>query len=73
MPEKITPLSRKQVIRKLLNAGFDGPFPGGKHSCMVKGKHKIIIPNPHRGDIGIVLMKKIISQTGISYEEWNTL
>ena len=73
LPEKITPLSHKQLIRKLLDIGFDGPFPGGKHLCMVKGKHKIIIPNPHRGDIGVVLIKKIVNQIGITIDEWNKL
>lgn len=69
MPE-ITPISRVKLIRKLRRAGFDGPFGGGKHSYMKKGDQRLIIPNPDRGDIGAVLIKKIIRQAGLSQEEW---
>jgi len=40
---------------------------------MIKGQHKIIIPNPHRGGIGVVLIKKIIRQLGLTNEQWNEL
>jgi len=40
---------------------------------MIRGKHKVIIPNPHRGDIGVILIKKIIRQLGLTNEEWNQL
>ncbi|TAK67449.1 MAG: type II toxin-antitoxin system HicA family toxin [Bacteroidetes bacterium] len=73
MPEQLQPLNRRELIRKLRNAGFDGPYPGGKHSCMIKGKHKIIVPNPHRGDIGVVLIRKIVNQLKLTSEEWNNL
>jgi len=73
LSDTIKPLSRNQLIRKLINAGFSGPYPGGKHSCMVKEKHKIIIPNPHRGDMSVILVKKIIRQLGINNGEWNAL
>jgi predicted RNA binding protein YcfA (HicA-like mRNA interferase family) len=73
LSEKITPLSRDKLIRKLCNVGFEGPIAGGKHSCMIKSKQKIIIPNPHRGDISIVLIKKIIRQLRLTNEQWNKL
>jgi hypothetical protein len=40
---------------------------------MIRHKQKIIIPNPHRGDIGAVLIKKIIRQLGLTNEQWNDL
>jgi len=73
LSEGITPLSRDKLIRKLRNAGFEDPIAGGKHACMMKGKQKIIIPNPHRGDIGVVLIKKIMRQIGLTNEQWNEL
>lgn len=69
MPE-LKPLSRRDLIKKLHSFGFEGPFGGGKHSFMKKGEKRIIIPNPHRGDIGAILVKKIIMQAEISVEEW---
>lgn len=39
---------------------------------MVKEKKKIHIPNPHgSGDIHISLVKEILRQAGISYDEWD--
>ena len=69
MPE-IKPISRRELIKKLHRLGFDGPFGGGKHSYMRKNGKRIIIPNPHRGDIGVKLVRKIITQAEISDEEW---
>lgn len=47
-------VSRTKLIRKLRRADFEGPFGGGKHSYMKKGDKRLIIPNLHRGDIGVV-------------------
>ena len=48
---KISPCSRRELIKKLKLLGFDGPFGGGKHSYMKKGNYRQIIPNPHKSDI----------------------
>ncbi len=41
---------------------------------MLKGRHKVFIPNPHKGkDIGVPLLKKIISQIGIKQGEFMKL
>ena len=37
---------------------------------MIKGSLKIRISNPHIGDIDVSLLKEILSQAGISPEEW---
>lgn len=39
------PISRKDLVRRLRAAGFDGPYSGGKHSFMVKGNLTLTIPN----------------------------
>jgi hypothetical protein len=41
------------LVRKLKEFGFKGPYPGGKHSWMEKENIRLIIPNPHRGDIDV--------------------
>jgi len=51
--------------------GFSGPFSGGRHQFMVKGSKKIRIPNPHgRGEIHISLLKEIVRQASIEWEDW---
>jgi predicted RNA binding protein YcfA (HicA-like mRNA interferase family) len=69
MPSSI---SRKELLRKFKTLGYSGPFSGGRHQFMIKGKKKIRIPNPHgSGDIDISLVKEILRQAGISSEEWD--
>jgi predicted RNA binding protein YcfA (HicA-like mRNA interferase family) len=65
-------ISRKELIRKFKALGYSGPFSGGRHQFMIKGKKKIRIPNPHgSGDIDISLIKEILRQAGISSGEWD--
>ncbi|MGE3269216.1 MAG: type II toxin-antitoxin system HicA family toxin, partial [Chloroflexota bacterium] len=54
------PTSRQDLVRCLRQLGFDGPFSGGKHQFMVRGETTLRIPNPHRGDIGVDLLARIL-------------
>ena len=73
MPQ-INPIPRKKLMSKLVALGFEGPFRATKHQYMIKGKHKIFIPNPHGGKaIGTPLLKKIIRQIGITQDEFMKL
>ena len=67
---KIVPVSRRKLVRKMRSLGFDGPYPGSDHEYMVKGDIFVIIPNPHRGDIGIDLIKKILKHAEIDRGDW---
>jgi predicted RNA binding protein YcfA (HicA-like mRNA interferase family) len=67
------PISRKDLVRYLRKMGFDGPYSGGKHQFMLKGDVTLIIPNPHKGDIGRELLARILRQAGISRKEWEQL
>lgn len=68
--KSITPISRLELIRKLTLLGFSGPYSGGKHSYMLKKELRLTIPNPHKSDISIDLLKRILIQADISKEEW---
>jgi len=35
-----------------------------------KGRRPITVPNPHPGDIGIVLLQRILRDAGIDREKW---
>jgi predicted RNA binding protein YcfA (HicA-like mRNA interferase family) len=66
-------IKRKNLIKALQKAGFEGPYSGGKHQYMVRGVVRLTIPNPHHGDISGALLARILKQAGISREEWEQL
>jgi hypothetical protein len=37
---------------------------------MVRGDLVLTIPNPHRGDIGVELLKRVLKQGSIAQKEW---
>jgi len=37
---------------------------------MVRGDLVLTIPNPHRGVIGVELLKRILRQGSITHKEW---
>jgi hypothetical protein len=66
------PISRRELVAALRRLGWDGPFVGGgKHpQFMTKGVRQLRLPNPHRGDIGVNLLGRILAQAGISRDDW---
>jgi predicted RNA binding protein YcfA (HicA-like mRNA interferase family) len=42
----LTPISRANFIKKLITLGYEGPFSGGKHQFLIKGKIRLTIPKP---------------------------
>lgn len=70
MPQRLTPCSRAELIRKLRKLGYEGPYAGGKHQYMVKvGRGPVTLPNPH-GEINADLLRRILQQANISREDW---
>ena len=67
------PIHRRDLIRNLRRLGFEGPFSGGKHQFMVRRDVTVRIPNPHRGDIGVGLLARILRQAGVERAEWDSL
>ncbi|MEI6457165.1 MAG: type II toxin-antitoxin system HicA family toxin [bacterium] len=61
---------KNELVRKLRDAGFDGPYQGGKHPYMIKRGLVLTIPNPHPEDISVDLILRIIRQAGILRQEW---
>ncbi len=66
-------ISRRDLIAKFRTLGFEGPFAGGKHQFMKKGTLKVRIPNPHRSDIDVSLLKRVLRQAEINEEDWNRI
>lgn len=57
-------------MARLKALGFSGPYTGGRPQFMVRGSIRLVLPNPHRGEIGVDLLKRILRQAGIEEEEW---
>ncbi len=64
-------ISWRKLVQKLRKLGFDGPYIGGRHLLMRKEELKLIIPNPHEGDISKHLVSEILRQAEITPKEWN--
>src|ERR1017187_2976543 len=67
---RLTPVTRRELIKRLRNLGWDGPFSGGKHQFMVRGAMKLPIPNPHGGVLSVGMVSEILKETEISREDW---
>jgi len=67
------PISRTQLIQCLRQAGFHGPYAGGKHQFMLKDELRLRIPNPHQADIGKHLLRAILRQANITIDDWEKL
>lgn len=67
------PIKRERLIRHMRQLNFTGPYSGGKHQFMVKGKRTVRLPNPHQHDIGAQLLLRILRQAGIARNKWEKL
>ena len=67
---KLTPVSWTELVKRLRKLDFEGPYQGGKHPYMIKDDLVLTIPNPHRKEISIDLLSRILKRAGITREEW---
>jgi predicted RNA binding protein YcfA (HicA-like mRNA interferase family) len=67
---KLQSIPWKKLVDHLREFGFEGPFQGGKHPYMIRGDTVITIPNPHKREISIDLLQRILRMAGITREEW---
>jgi predicted RNA binding protein YcfA (HicA-like mRNA interferase family) len=67
------PIKRKELIKALKQAGFEGPHTGGRHEFLIKGEIRLILPNPHQSEISKDLLARILRQANLTREEWEKL
>ena len=67
---RLSPVSWRELVKRLHKLGFEGPYQGGKHPYMIKGDIVITIPNPHRSDVSRDLIRRILRRAGVSRKEW---
>jgi predicted RNA binding protein YcfA (HicA-like mRNA interferase family) len=60
------------MVRRLRELGFEGPYlSSGPHLYYMKrGDLTLDLPNPHKQDIGIDLLKRVLKRAEISREDW---
>jgi predicted RNA binding protein YcfA (HicA-like mRNA interferase family) len=68
---KLTPVSWMELVRRLRRLGFAGPYQGGRHPYMIKGDLVLTIPNPHRKEVGVDLLARIMKRGTISRDHWS--
>ncbi len=69
---KLSPVKRKDLVAGLKKFDFKGPYIGGKHQFMIKGSIRLTLPNPHRKDIGVSLLSRLLRQANISRKKWES-
>jgi predicted RNA binding protein YcfA (HicA-like mRNA interferase family) len=67
------PIKRKDLIKTLKEAGFEGPFAGGRHEFLMKEELRLILPNLHQSEISKDLLARILRQAKLTREEWEKL
>ena len=67
---KLHPVSWMGLVKGLRRFGYQGPFSGGKHLYMMRGEKVLTLGNPHRREIGVNLLRRILTQAEIDPREW---
>ena len=70
LSNKLVPVSRRELNKRLSKLDFIGPYPGADHEYMSRGLVETRIPNPHGSNISADLLQRILKRAGISREEW---
>ena len=68
--KRLSSVSRRDLLSRLRQLGFEGPYTGGRHEFMVRGSTRLVVPNPHRQDVRVDLLVRILRQAGVTREEW---
>jgi len=71
LSNKLIPVSRRELVRRLGYLGFHGPCAGSGHDFMVKGDIRVTIPNTHQGkEIGVRLLAQVLKEAEIERRDW---
>ncbi|MGZ5029890.1 MAG: hypothetical protein ACXV8I_04700 [Methylobacter sp.] len=59
-----------RISPHLKSAWLYWPYEGGKHPYMVKGDLVLTLPNPHKQEISVDLLKRLLRQADIDRDTW---
>lgn len=69
MAGKLGSIKRVSLIARMKKLGFHGPFSGGKDQFLLRGTTRVVLPNPHAGEIETSLLARVLQQAGISRDD----
>jgi predicted RNA binding protein YcfA (HicA-like mRNA interferase family) len=69
---RLSPVPWQELVRRLRALGFEGPYSGGKHPYMVRDDLVLTLPNPHRGEISVDLLSRLLKQASVSRSDWDS-
>ena len=67
---RLKPVSWRELVQRMRELGFEGPYAGGRHPQMRRGNVTVIIPNLHEDEISVGFLSRLLRQAGITREEW---
>ena len=70
---RLSPVPWQELVRRLHSLGFEGPYSGGKHPYMVRGDLVLTLPNPHRGEVGVDLLSRLLKHASLSRRDWDSV
>jgi len=70
---KMRPLTRREIVRRLRRLGFVGPTGNGPHQYMVKSRQRARVPNEHGSVVSVGLIRRMLREAGISVPEWESV
>ena len=68
---KLSPVNWQELVKRLRALGFEGPFAGGRHPYVIRGDIVLTVPNPHRKEISVGLLARILKEGNVSRQEWD--
>ena len=70
MSRRLAPTTRRELVKRFWQLGWEGTRHGAKYDFMVKDRPKVRTPNAHTQDIAVGLLATILKQGHISRDEW---
>ena len=70
MSDKLPPLKTEEVLRILLQIGFQAKRKKGSHLILAKGAKRVIIPIHEGRDLPKGTLRNIIKQSGLTKKEF---
>lgn len=68
MSRRVSPATRRELIKFLHGRGWAGPRSGGSHKYMVKGTHRQAIPSD--SEISGPFLLRLLKQAGYTRDDW---
>jgi predicted RNA binding protein YcfA (HicA-like mRNA interferase family) len=59
LSNRLAPVSRRELIKRLKEIGFVGPYIVPDHAFMVRGITRVKIPNPHKQELSTSFLKSL--------------